>query len=142
MAAKSQADTTGLAETAAAAKAAADQLVAEQQEAADALAAEQAAADIQAMLDAEAERLAAEQAETERLAAEKAAQDAIDAEAARDLDEINAGLVAMVHPNGGTCDAYEVNEDGHVLVPATEIAILLDHGFVTVVAFDAAGKEV
>lgn len=111
MGAKSQADTTGLAETAAAVAAA-------EKNAADEAAAEQA------------------RAEAAEAAAHQAEQDAIDAQ---DLAVINGSLVEMVHPDNGTCDLYEVNEEGHLLVPATEVGAMQDHGFVTVVAHRAAG---
>ncbi len=54
-----------------------------------------------------------------------------------DLAALNAGLVPMLHPNGGTCDLYKQDKAGNILVPCTEIAAMAEHGFVTVISFEA-----
>jgi hypothetical protein len=46
------------------------------------------------------------------------------------LTELNSGLIAMAHPDGGTCDAYETDADGNLLVPASDAASMIEHGFV------------
>jgi hypothetical protein len=53
-----------------------------------------------------------------------------------DATEINADLAAtlipMSHPNGGTCDRYESDADGNILVPASEAAAMFAFGFAVV----------
>jgi hypothetical protein len=39
-------------------------------------------------------------------------------------------LVPMSHPDNGSCDAYETDEAGRLLVPAIEVPGMLAHGFV------------
>lgn len=51
-----------------------------------------------------------------------------------ELAELNSSLARMAHPDGGTCDLYATDEDGNILVPVTEVASMMDHGFVLVVA--------
>lgn len=46
-------------------------------------------------------------------------------------------LVPMSHPDNGSCDAYETDKGGHLLVPAIEVPKMLSHGF-TVAAGDDA----
>lgn len=50
-----------------------------------------------------------------------------------DIAQINAEtFVQMIHPDGGTCDLYETNAQGHLLVPVLEIADMVSHGFAVV----------
>jgi hypothetical protein len=63
---------------------------------------------------------------------ENSGQAALDAEDLTDdhrLDALNSTLIPMTHPDGGTCDRYEKNADGDILVPAIEAAAMFDHGF-------------
>lgn len=39
-------------------------------------------------------------------------------------------VIPMTHPDGGTCDRYEHDENGNILVPAIDAADMLGHGFV------------
>lgn len=60
---------------------------------------------------------------------------ASDDEADADDDEpVDLALlvIPMTHPEGGTCDAYEVDEDGNILVPVAEAGLMIEHGFVPV----------
>jgi hypothetical protein len=126
MATKTQTDdTTGLAETAAVVAEAAAQ-VAE---------AEQPEQEAPVEPEADAEAPAAEvEGDVDAAAEEVELVDGVDPAIA----ELNACLVAMVHPEGGTCDLYESDKDGNILVPATEVASMVEHGFTTVVAHEAA----
>lgn len=38
--------------------------------------------------------------------------------------------VAMSHPDGGTSDAYETDAHGNLLVPASDVPVMISHGFV------------
>jgi len=40
--------------------------------------------------------------------------------------------VPMKHPDGGSCDLYEVDADGVMLVPANDVPLMVDHGFAIV----------
>lgn len=94
--------------------------------------AEQPKADTDAL---EAAKVAAAAAKTE--VDEEIVAEEIAGEVDPAIADLNAGLVAMTHPDGGTCDAYETDADGNMLVPASEIASMLDHGFITAVAHAA-----
>ena len=48
------------------------------------------------------------------------------------LAVLNGSLIPMTHPDNGTCDRYETNADGAILVPATEADAMFGHGFVVV----------
>ena len=52
-----------------------------------------------------------------------------------ELAELNSGLIAMCHPDGGTCDLYGTDAAGNILVPADQAGSMIEHGFV--VAGDA-----
>jgi hypothetical protein len=43
-------------------------------------------------------------------------------------------LIAMSHPDGGSSDAYEANDKGEILVPATDVGLMASHGFFVVEA--------
>lgn len=117
MATDTTADNTGLAETAAVtAEAAADD-----------------ATDVQTAADE-----AAAAPEPEVQIDEEVVAEEIAAEVDPAIAKLNAGLVAMVHPEGGTCDLYKADAKGNILVPASEIVAMQDHGFVTVVAHTAS----
>lgn len=49
-----------------------------------------------------------------------------------DLEPLDLALsiVPMSHPDGGTCDRYDTDEAGNILVPALEAASMFEHGFV------------
>lgn len=47
-----------------------------------------------------------------------------------ELAELNAGLIRMAHPDGGACDNYATDEAGNLLVPLTDAALMIEHGFV------------
>ena len=49
-------------------------------------------------------------------------------EVAPDLD-LGVYLVPMSHPDGGTCDLYETDDAGRILVPVLEVGVMQDHGF-------------
>lgn len=59
-----------------------------------------------------------------------------DASVEPEVDEIaglNAKPIPMQHADGnGVCDRYEANKAGHLLVPAAEAHLMLEHGFVVV----------
>jgi hypothetical protein len=38
--------------------------------------------------------------------------------------------VAMRHPDGGSCDLYETDADGRLIVPAVDVPVMIEHGFV------------
>jgi hypothetical protein len=61
-----------------------------------------------------------------------AAEPAPVAEEPAEIVDPAAYMIPMVHPDNGTCDLYETNEAGHLLVPALEAAAMIDHGFVVV----------
>lgn len=46
------------------------------------------------------------------------------------IADLNAGLIAMYHPDGGSCDLYGKGADGDILVPASEAASMIEHGFI------------
>jgi hypothetical protein len=49
------------------------------------------------------------------------------------LAKINAGVRKMQTPErDGSCDRYKSDKDGNLLVPASEVPDMLDHGFVLV----------
>jgi hypothetical protein len=53
-------------------------------------------------------------------------------------EELNAAtIVPMAHADGGTCDRYEQDEDGNILVPVEEISLMVEHGFAVVYAKEA-----
>jgi hypothetical protein len=37
--------------------------------------------------------------------------------------------IAMHHPDGGTCDSYDTEKGGHIMVPVADVASMADHGF-------------
>ena len=39
-------------------------------------------------------------------------------------------VIHMVHPEGGTTDAYEADKSGVIAVPAADVATMQSHGFV------------
>ena len=41
-------------------------------------------------------------------------------------------LIPMTNPNGGTCDLYDTDASGNILVPADQAPAMFDHGFVVV----------
>jgi hypothetical protein len=50
-----------------------------------------------------------------------------------EIAEINARPIPMQHVDGnGACDRYETNDAGHIMVPAAEAHLMLEHGFVVV----------
>ena len=50
-----------------------------------------------------------------------------------EIAELNAKLIPMRHPDGdGACDRYEQDKAGNILVPASEAALMAEHGFVVV----------
>ena len=51
-----------------------------------------------------------------------------------ELLKINATLRPMVQADGsdGSCDLYESNKAGHIMVPASDVPAMLEHGFVLV----------
>ena len=52
-------------------------------------------------------------------------------------DLIDGGTpIAMHHPDGGCCDRYATDTDGRLIVPASDVPAMIDHGFI--VAGDAA----
>ena len=47
-------------------------------------------------------------------------------------EEVKAAFLKMVHPEGGSTDQYEKDEDGNHIVPAADVALMVDHGFTVV----------
>jgi hypothetical protein len=46
--------------------------------------------------------------------------------------ELNDTLIPMSHPDNGSCDRYETDKAGNLLVPANEAAAMFVHGFAVV----------
>lgn len=44
------------------------------------------------------------------------------------------GFFPMHHPDGGSCDAYETDADGYLLVPYADAGVMQSHGFAVVTA--------
>jgi hypothetical protein len=51
-------------------------------------------------------------------------------------DLIGGGtMIAMRHPDGGSCDLYATDANGRLIVPAIDVPVMAEHGFVV------AGEE-
>ncbi|GHH09344.1 hypothetical protein GCM10008023_05910 [Sphingomonas glacialis] len=57
-------------------------------------------------------------------------------EAAATIDDaaLAEQTVAMVHPDGGTCDLYPLNAEGQIVVPLGDVPLMREHGFRMVIA--------
>lgn len=62
----------------------------------------------------------------------RAEEAAAASEPAADLAEVPSYLIRMTHPDGGTSDAFDKDEDGSgaILVPVGQVGAMQSHGFV------------
>lgn len=49
-------------------------------------------------------------------------------------EQVPADTVPMVHPEGGSADAYGLDADGNAIVPLADIETMRSHGFEVVTA--------
>lgn len=56
----------------------------------------------------------------------------VEGERSPEAAELGASLIPMAHPDGGTCDRYELDAAGNILVPADDVGAMIEHGFVPV----------
>lgn len=48
------------------------------------------------------------------------------------IELLNAGLIRMRHPDNGSCDLYDTDADGNLLVPVADAGSMIEHGFAVV----------